>query len=151
MKKIFIIDWTLLPVFVLSAVSGIQLHVAGHGASHEVWHNWAVFLIIASILFLMAVILHVQTHWGWYKSLVKSDLGKKSKAAVAVTLFFVVLAVSGLILLGVEGANSGIGLWHYRIGLVASVLFLEHIIRRLPMLRKTLPHNISARQSRATD
>ena len=151
MKKIFVIDWILIPVFVLSAFSGIQLHVAGHGTSHEVWHNWAVFHIIASILFLMAVILHVQTHWGWYKSLVKSGPGKKSKAAVVVTLFFVVLAVSGLILLGVDGANSKIGLWHYRIGLVASVLFLEHIIRRLPMLRKTLPHNISARQSRATD
>lgn len=53
MKKIFVIDWTLIPVFVLSAFSGIQLHVAGHGTSHEVWHHWAVFHIIASILFLM--------------------------------------------------------------------------------------------------
>lgn len=151
MKKIFIIDWTLIPVFVLCAFSGIQLHVAGHGASHEVWHNWAVFHIITSILFLIAVILHVQTHWGWYKSLVKSGLGKKSKATVVVTLFFVVLAVSGLILLGVEGANSGIGLWHYRIGLVASVLFLEHIIRRLPMLRKTIQNRRAARRLKATD
>ena len=151
MKKIFVIDWILIPVFVLSAFSGIQLHVAGHGTSHEVWHNWAVFHIIASILFLIAVILHVQTHWGWYKSLVRSGLGKKSKAAVAVTLFFVVLAATGLVLFVVEGANSGIGLWHYRIGLVASVLFLEHIIRRLPMLRKTLSHKMSVRRLKATD
>ena len=146
MKKIFIIDWTLLPVFVLCAFSGIQLHVAGHGASHEVW-----FHIIASILFFIAVILHVQTYWGWYKSLVKSGLGKKSKAAVAVTLFFVVLVATGLVLFVVEGANSGIGLWHYRIGLVASVLFLEHIIRRLPMLRKTIQRKRTARRLQATD
>ena len=151
MKKIFVIDWTLIPVFVLSAFSGIQLHVAGHGASHEVWHNWAVFHIITSILFLIAVILHVQTHWGWYKSLVRGGLGKKSKAVLAVTLFFVVLAATGLVLLGVEGANSGIGLWHYRIGLVASVLFLEHIIRRLPMLRKTIQGKRTARRLQATD
>lgn len=151
MKKIFVIDWTLIPVFVLSAFSGIQLHVARHGASHEVWHHWAVFHIISSILFLIAVILHVQTHWGWYKSLIKSGLGKKSKAAVAVTLFFVVLATTGLVLFGVEGANSKVGLWHYRIGLVASVLFLEHIIRRLPMLRKTIQGRREARRLQATD
>lgn len=151
MKKIFVIDWTLIPVFVLSAFSGIQLHVARHGASHEVWHHWAVFHIISSILFLIAVILHVQTHWGWYKSLIKSGLGKKSKAAVAVTLFFVVLATTGLVLFGVEGANSKVGLWHYRIGLVASVLFLEHIIRRLPMLRKTVQGRKAARRLHATD
>ena len=32
MKKIFIIDWSLIPVFVLSAYSGIELHVADYEA-----------------------------------------------------------------------------------------------------------------------
>ena len=35
MKKIFIIDWSLIPVFVLSAYSGIELHVADYEGNHE--------------------------------------------------------------------------------------------------------------------
>lgn len=51
MKKIFVIDWILVFVFVLSAFSGIGLHiVAGHDNSHEVWHNWAVFHILIAFL-----------------------------------------------------------------------------------------------------
>ncbi|MGN0236109.1 MAG: DUF4405 domain-containing protein [Paludibacteraceae bacterium] len=149
MKKIFVIDRVLIPVFALSAFSGIQLHVAGHGASHEAWHNWAVFHIVVSVLFLIAVILHVKTHRGWYKSLVKNGLGNKSKAVVAVTLFFAVLAATGLVLLGVKGAHSGIGLWHYRMGLVASVLFAEHIIHRMPVLRKTIQGKRSVKKEAA--
>ena len=34
MKKIFIIDWSLIPVFVLSAYSGIELHVADYEGNH---------------------------------------------------------------------------------------------------------------------
>ena len=43
MKRIFVIDWILIVVFIMSAISGFGLHVAGHGGTHEVWHNWAVF------------------------------------------------------------------------------------------------------------
>ena len=39
MKKIFIIDWSLIPAFVLSAYSGIELHVADYEGNHEVWRN----------------------------------------------------------------------------------------------------------------
>ena len=50
MKKIFIIDWVLIPAFILSAAAGIGLHNAGHGNNHEVWHNWAVAHILSSLL-----------------------------------------------------------------------------------------------------
>lgn len=53
MKKIFVIDWILVFVFVLSAFSGIGLHIAGHDNSHEVWHNWAVFHILIAFLFFL--------------------------------------------------------------------------------------------------
>lgn len=43
MKKIFVIDWILVFVFVLSAFSGIGLHIAGHGNSHEVSHKWEYY------------------------------------------------------------------------------------------------------------
>lgn len=79
MKKIFVIDWILVFVFVLSAFSGIGLHIAGHGNSHEVWHNWAVFHVLTSFLFFVAAIFHITTHWGWYKGTIKNGLGKKRK------------------------------------------------------------------------
>ena len=56
MKRIFVIDWILIVVFIVSAVSGFGLHIAGHWNSHEVWHNWAVFHIWGSVLFLIAII-----------------------------------------------------------------------------------------------
>ena len=51
MKKIFVIDWILIPVFILSAYTGIELHIAGHGNDHDTWHNWAVSHVIMSMLF----------------------------------------------------------------------------------------------------
>ena len=62
--------------------------------------------------------------------------GRKSHVTVAVSLIFIILAFSGYALLGVDGAGSGLGMWHYRIGLLSSVLFSGHIIRRIPVLRK---------------
>ena len=71
MKAIFVIDWVLIPTFILSAFTGIGLHIAGHGSSHEVWYNWAVAHILFSLLFTVVVVGHIKTHWGWYKSLFK--------------------------------------------------------------------------------
>ena len=60
----------LLPLtFVVSAVTGIGLHIAGHGTSHEVWHNWAVIHVVASVLWLVSARSHIGRHgrldiWG---------------------------------------------------------------------------------------
>lgn len=86
MKKIFVIDWSLIPVFVLSAYSGIELHVADYEGNHEVWHNWAVFHVLTSLLFLMASIFHIATHWGWYKGTAKNGIGRKSKVTAVLSI-----------------------------------------------------------------
>ena len=59
-------------MFVLSAFSGIGLHIAGHGINHELWHNWAVFHVLTSFLFFVISIFHITTHWGWYKGIIKN-------------------------------------------------------------------------------
>lgn len=138
MKKIFVIDWALIPSFLLTAFSGIKLHLAGHGVSHGVWHNWAVFHIIVSLAFLVLGICHVKTHWNWHKSILKRGIGNKSRLTVAISLLFILVCITGIVVLGVEGANSGVGLWHYRIGLVITLLAMIHIIKRLTILRKSL-------------
>ena len=129
MKKIFIIDWVLIPAFILSAAAGIGLHNAGHGNNHEVWHDWAVAHILFSLLFTTLVMAHIKTHWAWYTSLFRNGLGRKSHVTVIVSILFMLVALTGCVLLGVEGANSGIGLWHYRIGLLSVALFGGHIQR----------------------
>ena len=131
MKKIFVIDWVLLFAFVLSAISGIGLHIAGHRCAHEVWHNWAVFHVLTSLLFLIAVICHISTHWQWFKGIVKNGIGKKSRITVVLSVLFLCVAVTGIILLGVSGAGSKVGLLHYKIGIVAIVLCTGHILKRI--------------------
>lgn len=138
MKKIFVIDWILVCVFVLSAFSGIGLHVAGHGNNHELWHSWAVFHVLGSLLFLVVVMLHVATHWGWYKGVIRNGFGKKSKVAAVLSVIFLLLSVTGIILLGVNGANSDIGLLHYKVGIATIAFCVGHILKRIPALRKSL-------------
>ena len=120
MKKVFVIDWILIVVFIVSAISGIGLHIAGHGNSHEVWHNW------------------VTTHWGWYKGIIKNGIGRKSKVTAVLSIIFLLLSVTGIVLLGVSGANTPLGLWHYKIGVMTTVIAVGHIVKRLPVLRKSL-------------
>ena len=138
MKKIFVIDWNLFFVFVLSAFSGIGLHIAGHSNNHELWHNWAVFHVLTSFLFFVISIFHITTHWGWYKGIIKNGLGRKSRFTVVLSIVFFLVSVTGIILLGVDGANSYIGLLHYKIGIVTIVLCIGHLLKRIPLLRKSL-------------
>lgn len=86
----------------------------------------------------MAAIFHITTHWGWYKGVIRNGLGKNSKITVALSVVFFLVSVTGIILLGVNGANSYIGLLHYKIGIVTIVLCVGHILKRIPLLHKSL-------------
>ena len=138
MKKIFVTDWILIIAFMLSTLSGIGLHIVGYGNNHELWHNWAVSHVLTSFLFFITVISHLSTHWGWYKGIIKNGLGKKSKITVVLSVVFFLVSVTGIILLGVDGANSYIGLLHYKIGIVTIVLCIGHLLKRISLLRKSL-------------
>lgn len=138
MKMIFVIDWSLVFVFVLSAFSGIGLHISGHSLSHELWHNWAVFHVLTCFLFFVIAIFHITTHWGWYKGMIKNGLGSKSKITALLSVVYFLVSVTGFILLGVDGANSYIGLLHYKIGIVTIVLCIGHLLKRISLLRKSL-------------
>lgn len=138
MKRIFLTDWTMIPLFILTVFSGIVLHITGHRSNHDLWHNWAVCHILSSIIFLVIAILHVKQHWGWYKGIVRNGIGKKCKITVLLSAVFLLVSVTGFILLGVNGANSGIGLWHYKIGIVTIVFSIGHILKRAELLLKSL-------------
>lgn len=123
----------LLPlVFVASAVSGISLHIAGHGTSHEVWHNWAVAHVLSSLLWLISGVYHIKRHRRWYKAIASKGIGKKSRMTLALSAAFLIVTVTGIVLIAcVDGANSAIGLWHYWLGILLIAFSLIHIFKRM--------------------
>ena len=73
-----------------------------------------------------------------FKGIMKNGLGKKSKIIVVLSVVFLLVSVTGIILLGVNGANSVIGLLHYKIGIATIVLCVVHLLKRIHLLRKSL-------------
>lgn len=63
MKRTFVIDWILIDLFIVSVISWFRPHVTGRGNSHEIWHNLAMFHVLGSVLFPVAIIFHMATHW----------------------------------------------------------------------------------------
>ena len=128
MKKVFVIDLVLVPLFAVSGFTGFGLHIAGHGDSHALWHNWAVAHVVSSLLFTVFVLWHVRMHWNWYKGLFRTGPGRRlespgrersgpgitgrtrsrrSRVTVAVSVLFAAVALTGYVLLAVSRAGSG--------------------------------------------
>lgn len=128
----------MIPAFVAMAYTGIVLHVAADAGSHEVWHNWAVAHVIAALAFLVVMILHVRTHWAWYCGWLKLGLGKRSRITALLSVMYVIVTLTGIILLPVEGAGTGLGTFHFVSGIIAMILSIGHIIKRIPALRRSL-------------
>lgn len=127
-------DWALLPLFAAVVASGVGLHLAGHGAEHDVWHVWAVVHTVAGGLFFAMGAVHIGLHKAWYAGLVR---GQKSRSRVTLLLsaLSVVVVATGLALLfWIDGANSPTGLWHYRAGLAMVLCGIIHAATRLSRL-----------------
>ncbi len=138
MNKTLVVDWTLLPCFLLTAITGIGMHVAGHGTNHTGWEVWAWAHSLSGVSFAAFAIWHVKMHIGWYKSLLKAKSSKNRHITTLLTLTAIIITITGIIMFGISGANSGIGLWHYRIGILFSLFALGHVVKRIPVLRKSL-------------
>lgn len=138
MKKIFVVDWILLPYFFITAITGIGMHIAGHGTNHLSWEIWAWGHSLSGLLFAIVAVWHVKMHIGWYKSLLKGKSSKNRHITTILTLIGIIITITGVVMFVVSGANYGVGLWHYRIGILFSLFAMGHIIKRIPILRKSL-------------
>ena len=126
-----IIDLLLIPVSIASVITGFGLHVAGKDTPHEVWEQWAMAHVVATVLFLVLGILHVRHHWAWYKSLSSKGLGQKSQVTLLLTIAFLFLIVTGIVLIvAINGPNSTMGHLHYLFGQLLTILSLWHIAKR---------------------
>ena len=132
-----IIDLLLIPVSIASVITGFGLHVAGKDTPHEVWEQWAAAHVVATVLFIILGIYHVWHHWAWYKSLFSKGLGKKSRVTLLLTIAFLFLVVTGIVLIvAIDGPNSTTGHLHYLFGLLLTILSLWHIAKRWKALVK---------------
>lgn len=119
MRKLSKFGRMLLLSFLASAFSGVALHITGHSTTHEYWHIWSAIHILTSLLFLVYAIRHIWMHRrGWHFNFL--------------SILFLVLLLTGIILLAfIDGANSSVGMWHYRLGLVFIISTFVHVIRRI--------------------
>ena len=141
-KRLFLTDLLLLIAFVPSSATGFILHWAGHQSSHELWHNWAVAHVITTLLLTILVAIHIYGHWGWYKSLFKNGIKNKSRVTIALSALILIVIVTGIVVLfRHQGANTGLGLWHYILGMVITAVALGHFIMRHKVLIKGLKGN----------
>lgn len=140
MKKIFKIDAALYLLGVLTALSGFGFHIAGHGGDMHQWAIWACIHSIIAIVFLVMIIQHLITHKGWIKALKKQEA--RQKRSVKITCFLgllaLVVAISGLTLFAIDGANSHIGVWHYKLGIIFTIFAIGHAAKRFHILRKAI-------------
>lgn len=142
-RFIYFTDLMLLLVFILSFYTGVELHIAGQGVDHESWHIWTIFHTNTSLLFMILGIIHVKSHWAWYKGLRTVGCKGKRKAVLLLSIVFLLAVVSGILLVCfVDGANSSLGLWHYRIGIFVSVLGVLHILKRKRGLYKGVRRHV---------
>ena len=95
--------------------------------------------VISTLLLTILVAIHIYGHWGWYKSLFKGGIKNKSRVTIVVSILFVVLTISGTFAFTVpEGPNSHIGIVHYIIGIISTIFFVGHIVKRHKILFKGL-------------
>lgn len=138
MKKIFVIDWCMLLSFIATLITGLGMHIAGHSAEHWLWEVWATLHSLMGLSCIIAGIMHIKTHLAWYKGWLKSGLGNKSRVTVILSAIYSIALISGIALLFIEGANTHMGLLHYKIGIGLAIIGLGHFAKRLPILRKSL-------------
>ena len=130
-----ITDLLLIPVSIASVITGFGLHVTGKGAPHKVWEQWAAAHVVATVLFLVLGIFHIWHHRAWYKSMFCKGLGKKSLVTLLLTIVFLLLYITGLVLIvAIDGPNSTTGHLHYIFGLLLTILSLWHITKRWKMM-----------------
>ena len=87
-NRLLTADLLLLIVFIAVAISGFGVHIMGHKDDHLTWHHWAVTHTLATLLFIIATIVHIYLHKNWYKGLCTKQLGNKSKVTIFITFLF---------------------------------------------------------------
>lgn len=138
MKRIFKIDLLLYLLGPATAVSGFVFHVAGHGGNVHHWVVWAWIHTTFALLMTVTMVLHLVTHKAWLKGLKSGVQRRRRRMTFLLGVLALAMVVSGVLLLGIDGANTPVGLWHYRLGIFFVLLSFGHAARRFRIFRNAL-------------
>lgn len=138
MKKIFKIDCGLYPLGLFTILSGFGLHIAGHGDNHHVWEIWAVVHSVIAVSFTVLLACHIHTHLAWFKHIRRSKIKRKRSFTIMLTVVSILTVFSGMALFAIWGANTHVGLLHYKIGVGFAILMLIHGVKRIRILEKAI-------------
>lgn len=94
-KTLLRTDRTLVPLFLLTVWSGMELHAAGHSARPEAIGIWSASHIAASAAFTAASIRHIVHHRKWYTALA-GGIGGRSRITLLLSVCFLAAALSGV-------------------------------------------------------
>lgn len=135
---ILLTDLILIPTFLLSVYTGIQLHTTQHIGDTVM----SYIHISVSLLFLALVTVHVAYHRAWYRNLAMYRTGKRAKILILSGLF-ILTAASGLCTLAVK--ESQIGKLHHMTGMLTALFALLHILIHLRILKNMISQRITTK------
>lgn len=134
-----IIGIILVILFLVTAITGIMLHMKSHGI---IFQPRGILKVIHWIFGIgMAVFAYI--HGKQFFNMLRG-LRKRFRFFNVVTWIFIIAAIitvaSGLIKLLSPVKIHGLGLFHYQAGLIMSIAVILHLIHALPTLPRYFRH-----------
>lgn len=131
MKRKADIGILLIITFVVTLITGIMLHLKGHGIIIQPRGTWK--LIHWVIGYAMTVFFFL--HWSQFSKMLNA-IKNRFRWFYADTWLLIVLFIATLITGTVKFLSPvkipHLGLWHYIIGLAMSVTAIVHLVRGIP-------------------
>lgn len=135
---ILLTDLMLIPAFLLSVYTGIQLHTTQHIGDTVMPH----IHISVSLLLLALAAVHVAYHRAWYRNLATCRTGKRAMILI-LSILFIITAASGLWTLAAKG--SQIGKLHHMTGMLTALFALLHILKHLRILKNMVSRRMTTK------
>lgn len=134
----------LFPFLVLTAFTGIHLHLTEHHGSAHASQALEALHIVSGIGFAVLAAIHIKGRRAWYKNLLRNF--KTSKAATLLfSIVFAAVCLTGIAKeSGLMPAELRIGLAHYQAGLALLVFAGIHTGKRATILLKNLKRALGA-------
>ena len=139
-QRTFYIDLVLAAICLLTLITGLIIHAAGHRIVQSNVKIWRVAHIVWGVLFLILSTGHIRAHRGWYKSL-PEKFRQRSKVTVCLSAVYLLTSATGLILiLHRENTGTHLGILHYQAGILFSILAIWHLCGRMKILLTMRKH-----------
>lgn len=128
---------TLIVLFVITLVTGIILHLKGHGIIVEPRKIIKVIHWVSGFMMTAFVCWHGKQFWKAIVSQLKRPRFSGINTAT-LAVFIILTTMTGLIKLITPVKIPGLGLWHYWLGIIMSIVAIIHLLKGLPMLIKMI-------------